>query len=95
MVTAFFYGSEIPKFITHTNVVLIPKKDKVTKFADLRPISLSSFANKILSKVLHAKIAPILSNVISQNQSGFMKGRSIAENVLLAQEIIKDINRRN
>jgi len=45
--------------------------------------------------VLHARIAPILPNIISQNQSGFMKGRSTAENALLAQEIIRDINRRN
>ncbi|KAF3676769.1 hypothetical protein FXO37_05170 [Capsicum annuum] len=33
--------------------------------------------------------------IISQNQTGFIKGRSIAKNVLLTQEIIRDINRRD
>lgn len=33
--------------------------------------------------------------IISNNQTVFMKGRSIIKNMLLAQEIIKDINRRN
>ncbi|KAK6796405.1 hypothetical protein RDI58_004106 [Solanum bulbocastanum] len=82
LVMEFFCGSEIPKYVSHTNVVLIPKKEKVNKFVDLRPISLSSFANKILSKVLHERMVP--AGIISTNQSGFMKNRNIAENVLLA-----------
>lgn len=36
-----------------------------------------------------------LPKIISPNQLGFVKGRSIIENVLLAQEIIRDINRKN
>ncbi|MDV3181120.1 MAG: reverse transcriptase domain-containing protein [Candidatus Phytoplasma australasiaticum] len=37
----------------------------------------------------------VISKIISPNQSGFVKGRSINENLLLAQEIIGDIKRRN
>lgn len=37
----------------------------------------------------------ILPKIISKNKAGFVIGRSITENVLLSQEIIKDINRRN
>lgn len=37
----------------------------------------------------------MLPKVISQNQSSFVKGRSIIKNVLVAQEIIRDINTRN
>ncbi|XP_059311005.1 uncharacterized protein LOC132062449 [Lycium ferocissimum] len=74
---ALFFGYEIPQFITHTNLVLLPKNEVINNFNDMRPISLSSFSNKILSKVLHNRLA---------------KGRSIA--VLLAQEIIRDINLR-
>lgn len=95
MVMAFFCGSEVPKYVSQTNVVLIPKKEKVSRFLDLRPISLTSFANNILSKVLHERIAPVLPGIISKNQSGFMKERNISENILLAQEIIRDINKRN
>lgn len=37
----------------------------------------------------------VLSKIISQNQSRFIKGRNIAENILLAQEIIRDIGKMN
>lgn len=43
LVMTFFYGSKIPKYVTHTNVVLIPKREKVTNFVYLTPINLSSF----------------------------------------------------
>lgn len=45
--------------------------------------------------MLHGRIAGVLSDIISKNQTGFMKGRNIAENVFLAQELIRDINRKN
>lgn len=84
MVREFFAGNTLPKSITHTNLVLIPKKDNVQSFLDMRPISLSNFVNKILSRIIHNRLENILPNLISSNQSGFVKGRSIIENVLLA-----------
>ncbi|XP_019232503.1 PREDICTED: uncharacterized protein LOC109213197 [Nicotiana attenuata] len=90
MVKAFFSGHELPRFITHTNLVLLPKKKEVVSFSDMRPISLSNFVNKIFSRVVHERIAGLLPNLISEEQAGFVKGRSIVENVLLTQEIITD-----
>ncbi|XP_049393529.1 uncharacterized protein LOC125857915 [Solanum stenotomum] len=40
------------------------------------------------------RIVEVLPKLISPNQTGFVKGRNITENVLLAQEIIGDINKR-
>lgn len=94
-VKAFFCGSELPNFVTHTNLVLLHKKEVVRSFSDLRPISLSNFVNKIITRVLHGRIVLVLPKLISSNQSGFVKRKSVTENVLLAQEIIKDINLRN
>jgi len=94
MVKAFFCGQELPRFITHTNLVLIPKKEEVDTFGDLRPISLNTFVNMIISRVVHGKLVAILPQIISTNQTGFVKGRSITENMLL-KEIIRDINKRN
>lgn len=54
MVRAFFCAHELTKLVTHTNLVLIPKKEVVKGFPDLRPISLSSFANQIISRVIYA-----------------------------------------
>ena len=48
-----------------------------------------------MSKVLHKRIIWVLPDIISKNKTDFMKGRSIAENVLQRQKIITDINKRN
>uniref|UniRef100_A0A0V0IZZ6 Putative ovule protein n=1 Tax=Solanum chacoense TaxID=4108 RepID=A0A0V0IZZ6_SOLCH len=94
VVDAFFSGATLPKSNTHTNLILLPKKDDIQSFSDLRPISLSNFINKVISKVMNDRIGVLLPSLISQNQSGFVKGKSITENVLLAQEIIYDIGKR-
>lgn len=85
MVKAFFRGNTFPKSITHTNLVLIPKKAVVENFKDLRPISLSNFINKVFSRIIHDRLEGILQKLVSKNQSGFVKERSIIENVILTQ----------
>lgn len=51
------YGSSLllcqslPRYVTHTNLVLIPKKEEIKTFLNLRPISLSYFINKVISRV--------------------------------------------
>lgn len=84
VVKAFFCGQCVPRYVTHTNLVLLPKKEEVKTFSDLRPISLNNFVNKVISRVLHKILLIILAKIISPNQAGFVKGRSISENVLLA-----------
>ncbi|XP_070011025.1 uncharacterized protein [Nicotiana sylvestris] len=41
------------------------------------------------------KLNPFLNKIIFKNQSGFIKGRMIIENVLLAQEIVQNIKQLN
>ncbi|XP_060195288.1 uncharacterized protein LOC132624540 [Lycium barbarum] len=69
--------------------------DAPQTFSDFRPISLSNVTQKIISKVFSERLSTIIPKIISSNQSGFIKGRAIGENVLLAQEIIHDMKRQN
>ncbi|XP_070041117.1 uncharacterized protein [Nicotiana tomentosiformis] len=94
MVLHLYGGAALPKSITHTNLVLLPKKPRVETFSNLRPIILSNFINKVLSRVLHDRLESFLPYLITPNQSGFVNGRSIFENILLTQEIITDIRLR-
>ncbi|XP_019246545.1 PREDICTED: uncharacterized protein LOC109226206 [Nicotiana attenuata] len=94
MVLHFYGGVALPKSITHTNLVLLPKKPRVETFSDLRPISLSHFINKVFSRVLHDILEGFLPSLISPNQFRFVKGRSIFENILLTQEIVTDTRLR-
>ncbi|XP_059312421.1 uncharacterized protein LOC132063737 [Lycium ferocissimum] len=48
----------------------------------------------VISRVIHDRLDRLLTRVIYPNQSGFVKGRNIIENVLLTQEIVTDIRKR-
>ncbi|XP_075087558.1 uncharacterized protein LOC107813948 [Nicotiana tabacum] len=48
----------------------------------------------VIGADLHNMIGDFLPSLIAPNQSGFVKGRSIFENILLTQEIITDIRLR-
>lgn len=50
--------------------------------------------NKIFSRIIHERLKAVLSKIIFPVQAGFVKGRSIAENVLLVQEIVTEIRKR-
>ncbi|XP_060183014.1 uncharacterized protein LOC132612965 [Lycium barbarum] len=94
IVKALFEDHTLPKAITHTNLVLLAKKNDVETSSDMRPNSLSNFINKVISRVLHDKQDKVLPNLTSSNQSSFVKGRNIIENVLLTQEIVTDFGSR-
>lgn len=91
VIKAFFCGHTLPRFITHTNLVLLPKKKSVKDFSDMRPISLCNFINKIISRLIHVRLSLVIPRLVSLNQMGFVKGKSITKNMLLVQEIIRDI----
>lgn len=79
--------------MTQAYLLLLPKVQHPNRLAAFRPISLSNFSNDIISKLLYNRLAPILSKIISFNQSGFVRGRSISENIMLAEEIIHGIKK--
>jgi hypothetical protein len=74
-----------PPFNT-TFLALIPKKDEPTSFEDFRPISLCNCIYKIIAKIISRRLKPILSEVISKEQFGFLNGRQIHEAIGVAQE---------
>lgn len=83
-----------PVELNNTNQVLIPKKDNVEKLTDVRPIALCNVLYKILAKVLANRLKVILPGIISENQSAFVPGRSITDNVLVAFEMIHFMKRK-
>ncbi|XP_071939020.1 uncharacterized protein [Coffea arabica] len=93
-ILSFFCGAELPRFITSTSIVLIPKNPNPQEFSHYRPISLCNFFNKLLSRILADRVASLLPKIISPQQTGFVKGRNITENFLLAQEVVSGIGKK-
>ncbi|KAL0407592.1 UNVERIFIED_CONTAM: putative mitochondrial protein [Sesamum latifolium] len=86
--TAGPMGTPPPKNFTTPTIVLIPKTENPETWKDFRPISLCNVMGKILSKLMNHQVATVLPKVISPSQSGFVQGRLIADNILLAQELV-------
>ena len=55
----FFCGNILPKYISYACLVLLPKIDHPNKLSEFRPISLSNFSNKIISKIFCFRLAGI------------------------------------
>lgn len=49
----------------------------------------------MISKILANRLKPLLPNFIAPNQSAFVKGRLLLENVLLATELVNDYHKDN
>ncbi|XP_056845199.1 uncharacterized protein LOC130496777 [Raphanus sativus] len=87
-VQEFFSGAPLPDTINHTHVRLIPKVSKPQKVSEYRPIALCNVYYKIYSKIITRRLQPLMEKLISENQSAFVPGRAIGDNVLITHEVL-------
>ncbi|KAL9676312.1 hypothetical protein QQ045_004526 [Rhodiola kirilowii] len=91
-ILGFFTGLQLPKIISSTSIVLIPKVKRASSLDQVRPISLCNFLHKIISKILNSRLSDLLTKLISPEQSGFIEGRNIHDSIGLAHDMVRDIN---
>lgn len=90
----FFYeqhGQHL-KQLNSAHMVLLPKKQDASTIKDFRPISLSHSVAKILSKLLANQLAPYLQDLVSRQQSAFIKKHTIQDNFLYTQNLIRALH---
>ncbi|GKD69105.1 protein LAZ1 [Tanacetum coccineum] len=89
----FFSNGKLLKEINHTFIALIPKISTPQRVNDYRPISCCNVLYKCISKILTNRIITGIKEVVSENQSAFVPGRRIADNILITQELMHNYHR--
>eukprot|EP00253_Pinus_taeda_P033845 PITA_33845 len=87
-------SGSILKSINSTFIAIIPKGERANTTEKFRPIALCNVIYKTVSKVIANRLKPILLGIISEEQSGYVEGRQILDNILLAQEMIHTLHSR-
>ena len=71
-------------------ITLIPKEDgSLLELSNWRPVTLLNVDCKIAPKAIARRIEPLLPNLVHTDQTGFIKGRYIGENIRLIIDIME------
>lgn len=61
---------------------------------DLRPISLCNVLVKIITKVMVNRLKDLLTDIVAANQSAFIPGKLISDNILVSYEVMYYLKRK-
>ena len=94
-IKSFFTTGKLFKPFNFTLVTLIPKVHSPKNVKEYRPIACCTLFYKIISKVITQRLYGVIHSVISESQAGFIPGRKIGDNIILAHELVKAYARKN
>lgn len=91
----FFQTGNLPGDLNETVVALVPKIPLPESLNHLRPISCCNFVYKVISKIMVARMKKFMDLLISPNQSAFVGGRLIQDNLVIAHEAFHSLKKRD
>ncbi|GKF11925.1 RNA-directed DNA polymerase, eukaryota, partial [Tanacetum coccineum] len=87
-VKEFFSSSTFSNGCNPSFIALIPKVLDAKHLNDFRPISLVGCQYKIIGKILANRLSLVIDDIISQEQSAFVKKRQIMDDPIILNEVI-------
>ena len=99
LIRSINYGFKIGKLsVTQRQGVItcIPKEGKEKRYlGNWRPITLLNVSYKIASACIASRIKTVLPNLINEDQTGFLTGRYIGENIRLMYDVLHLTEKNN
>jgi len=92
VVKEFFRTGHLLKRFNATAIILIPKVTGVDQLSMFRPVSCCTVVYKIITRLISKRLKMFIPDVVQGNQVGFIKGRLLCENVLLASEVVENFH---
>ncbi|KAJ1395067.1 Reverse transcriptase domain [Sesbania bispinosa] len=86
-VRCFFSEGALPEDINETLMCLVPKIPNPECISQYRPISCANFTSKVISRIMVNRLRGDIGTLVSQNQSAFVGGRLIQDNIIVAHEV--------
>lgn len=83
----------LPNMISNL-VALIAKHPGAGSIDMYRPIALANYQFKIITKVMADRLANVAPKILSENQRGFIKGRSINDCICITSEAINLLDKK-
>ncbi|XP_026428403.1 uncharacterized protein LOC113324300 [Papaver somniferum] len=82
----------IPKGFNSNFLFLLPKIQGAKRDEHFRPIGLANFNFKIITRIITTRIGTMIDKMVSIQQSAFIKGRNIQEKIVLAYELMNEMD---
>lgn len=81
----------ILKALNTSFMALIKKYDNTQMPKRYRPIALCNLVYKIISKVMANRLKPLLPTLVSREQTGYVEGKQILDNIIQAHEVVHSL----
>jgi hypothetical protein len=79
--------------VNEANIVLLPKRENPDRIDLFRPINLINSCMKIITKIMATRLTPRMNEIVSTTQNAFIQKRSIHDNFLYVQKVIKKLHK--
>ena len=93
-VDEFHIHGSFPRGSNASFLALIPKTTHPQSLNDYRPISLIGCMYKVIAKLLANRLRSVLSGIIDERQSAFIKDRHILHGILILNEVVEEALKR-
>jgi len=87
-------GRTFPESLNDTFLVSIPKVENPQSMTQQRPIGLCNVSYKAITKSIANHLKQVLPKLIAPTQSSFVPGRQISDNIIIAQDMLHTMRRK-